>query len=63
MDIEFLGTGVLVERVQDFAIRAIFRRQTDKAFVSPLDVPPQTLPLKQRQPWLGLRHAIARRLI
>jgi hypothetical protein len=50
------------DTVVDFTIRAAFRRQTAKDFVTPLDVPPETLPLKQRQPWLGLRHAIARRL-
>lgn len=51
------------DTVVDYVIRAAFRRQTDKEFVTPLDVPPQTLGLKHRQPWLGLRHAIARRLV
>lgn len=50
------------QSVMDFAIRAAFRRQTRKEFETPLDVPPQTLRLKNRQPWLGLRHALARRL-
>jgi SAM-dependent methyltransferase len=48
--------------VFDYVIYAAFGRQTDKEFVTPLDVPPQTLALKHRQPWLGLRHALARRL-
>jgi hypothetical protein len=47
--------------VVDYVIQAAFRRQTDQEFVTPLDVPPQTLALKHRQPWLGLRHAIVRR--
>jgi hypothetical protein len=54
--------AVRADTVVDYAISAAFRRQTEKDFVTPLDVPPQTLALKHRQPWLGLRHAIAKRL-
>jgi len=56
------ASDVRDDTVVDYAIQAAFRRQTDQEFVTPLDVPPETLALKHRQPWLGLRHAIARRL-
>ncbi len=56
------GDHIQIDSVPDFMIRAAFRRQTNKPFVSPLDVDPRLLPLKDRQPFLGWRHAVARRL-
>ena len=39
----------------DMFIRVALRKRLDREFVTPLDVPPEVMPRKYRQPWRTIR--------
>jgi Methyltransferase domain len=39
----------------DMFIRVALRKRINREFVTPLDVPPEVMPLKYRQPWRAIR--------
>ena len=39
----------------DMFIRVALRTRLDREFVTPLDVPPEVMPRKYRQPWRTIR--------
>lgn len=42
-------------RPEDMTIRAALQKRSARAFVTPLDVPPELVPLRHRNPWRALR--------